>query len=68
MDSVAWFVFANEVRERAGGANFYAVDGSNDILIFEASLLSRATFDDGGIARGTIEISAAGNGEVVLFG
>ena len=65
MDGVAWLIFADEVGEGAGSANFGAVDGSNDVFVFETGFIGRTSFNNRSLAGWAIKIGATSNWEIV---
>ncbi len=68
LDGVARGEFANKCREGAGAADFDSVNFRDDVASFEAGFFGGAAGDDGVLAGGRVEISAARDREFVGFG
>ena len=71
MDGIAGFVFADERGERGRSADFDAVDGGDDVFVFQAGFVGGGVFLDGGgvvFSGRVIDIGAGVDRKLVLFG
>ena len=68
LNGVARLVFADEVSQRARGADFYAVNLGDDVFVLKAGFGGRAVFDNGRVTRRVVKIDSLVNGQVVGLG